>query len=77
MYRAPLAANLLFAGLAGAIWCSQFICLKTGEPAMGKHAYVGFAVLMAAPGMVKAKAHARRNPRNLAVSIAVSWFRNR
>jgi L-rhamnose-H+ transport protein len=37
----------LFAGLAGAIWCSQFICLKTGEPAMGKTAYVGWAVLMA------------------------------
>ena len=32
---APLAANLFFAGLAGAIWCSQFICFKTGEPAMG------------------------------------------
>ena len=44
---APLGANLLFAGLAGAIWCSQFICLKTGEPAMGKTAYVGWAVLMA------------------------------
>jgi L-rhamnose-H+ transport protein len=44
---APLAANLVFAGLAGAIWCSQFICFKTGEPAMGKTAYVGWAVLMA------------------------------
>jgi L-rhamnose-H+ transport protein len=44
---APLGGNLLFAGLAGAIWCSQFICLKTGEPAMGKTAYVGWAVLMA------------------------------
>ena len=29
---APLAANFIFAGLAGAIWCSQFICFKTGEP---------------------------------------------
>lgn len=44
---APLFANLLFAGLAGAIWCSQFICFKTGEPAMGRTAYVGWAVLMA------------------------------
>jgi L-rhamnose-H+ transport protein len=32
--------------VAGAIWCSQFICLKTGEPAMGKTAYIGLAVLM-------------------------------
>lgn len=45
--RTPLAANFLFAGLAGAIWCSQFICFKTGEPAMGKTAYVGWALLMA------------------------------
>ncbi len=43
----PLLGNLVFAGLAGAIWCSQFICFKTGEPAMGKTAYVGWAVLMA------------------------------
>jgi L-rhamnose-H+ transport protein len=43
----PILNNLIFAGLAGAIWCSQFICFKTGEPAMGKTAYVGWAVLMA------------------------------
>ncbi len=43
----PLAANILFAGLAGAIWCSQFICFKTGEPAMGDKGYIGWAVLMA------------------------------
>jgi L-rhamnose-H+ transport protein len=43
----PLPGNFLFAGLAGAIWCSQFICFKTGEPAMGKMAYIGWAVLMA------------------------------
>ena len=43
----PLAGNFIFAGLAGAIWCSQFICFKTGEPAMGKTAYVGWSVLMA------------------------------
>ena len=46
--EAPLAANLLFAGLAGAIWCSQFICFKTGEPQMGETSYIGWAVLMAA-----------------------------
>ena len=44
----PLASNLLFAALAGAIWCSQFICFKTGEPQMGSTSYIGWAVLMAA-----------------------------
>lgn len=44
---APILGNLVFAGIAGAIWCSQFVCFKTGEPAMGKTAYVGWAVLMA------------------------------
>jgi L-rhamnose-H+ transport protein len=43
----PLAGNFLFAAVAGAIWCSQFICFKTGEPAMGQTAYVGWALLMA------------------------------
>lgn len=43
----PLIGNFIFAGIAGAIWCSQFICFKTGEPAMGKTAYVGWALLMA------------------------------
>ncbi len=40
---APLAANLFFAGLAGAIWSSQFICFKTGEPgwAIVLHRLVG------------------------------------
>jgi L-rhamnose-H+ transport protein len=45
--RTPLAANLIFAGLAGVIWCSQFVCLKAGEPPMGKLSYVGWSVLMA------------------------------
>jgi L-rhamnose-H+ transport protein len=45
--RAPMVPNLLFAGLAGAIWCSQFICFKTGEPMMGATSYIGWAVLMA------------------------------
>jgi len=43
----PILGNLVFAGLAGAIWCSQFVCFKTGEPQMGKTAYIGWAVLMA------------------------------
>jgi L-rhamnose-H+ transport protein len=43
----PLVVNLVLAGLAGTIWSIQFICFKTGEPAMGKTAYVGWAVLMA------------------------------
>jgi L-rhamnose-H+ transport protein len=33
--------------VAGAIWCSQFICFKTGEPQMGPTSYIGWAVLMA------------------------------
>ncbi len=43
----PLAGNFFFAGLAGAIWCSQFICQKTGEPALGMMKYLSWAVLMA------------------------------
>ena len=43
----PLAANLFFAGLAGAVWSSQYICFKTGEPAMGDMSYIGWSVLMA------------------------------
>ncbi len=44
---APIAANLFRAALAGAIWCAQFICFKTGESAMGSMACIGWAVLMA------------------------------
>jgi L-rhamnose-H+ transport protein len=43
----PLLPNLIFAAIAGAIWCSQFICFKTGEPKMGNTSYIGWAVLMA------------------------------
>ena len=43
----PLAGNYVFAALAGAIWCSQFICFKTGEPRLGEMKYVEPAVLMA------------------------------
>jgi len=44
---APIVANLVFAGVAGAIWTCQFVAFKTGEPQMGNQAYVGWAVLMA------------------------------
>lgn len=44
---APILANIVLAGIAGAIWCSQFICFKTGEPKMGDTSYIGWAVLMA------------------------------
>ena len=43
----PILANLFLAGLAGAIWTSQFICFKTGEPKMGDRSYVGWSVLFA------------------------------
>ena len=45
---APIAANLFFAALAGAIWCMQFVCFKTGEPRMASTSYIVWAVLMAA-----------------------------
>jgi L-rhamnose-H+ transport protein len=45
--KAPLIGNLFFAGLAGIIWSSQFICFKTGEPAMGSLSYIGWSVLFA------------------------------
>lgn len=43
----PIFPNLLFAALAGAVWCMQFVCFKTGEPRMGSTSYIGWAVLMA------------------------------
>lgn len=43
----PLAANFLFAGLAGVLWCSQLICVKAGAPAMGTMGYLGWSMLMA------------------------------
>ena len=46
-FKAPLIGNIIFAGIAGAIWVMQFVCNKTGEPSMGEFAYVGWAVLMA------------------------------
>ena len=44
---APRLNNLFFAGIAGVIWCLQFVCFKTGEPRMGSTSYIGWAVLMA------------------------------
>jgi L-rhamnose-H+ transport protein len=44
---APKLNNVFFAGLAGFIWCMQFVCFKTGEPRMGSTSYIGWAVLMA------------------------------
>lgn len=46
--RKPLAVNWIFAGLAGFLWTCQFICLKTGEPAMGKLSYIGWSVMFSA-----------------------------
>jgi len=45
--KVPALPNLIFAAIAGAIWCSQFICFKAGEPRMGSTSYIGWAVLMA------------------------------
>ena len=45
--KTPITNNLFFAGIAGAIWCAQFVCFKTGEPRMGSTSYIGWAVLMA------------------------------
>jgi L-rhamnose-H+ transport protein len=46
-HKAPVAHNVIWAGLAGAIWCSQFVSFKTAEPRMGATSYIGWAVLMA------------------------------
>jgi L-rhamnose-H+ transport protein len=45
--KAPIVANIFFAGLAGVIWACQFACQKYGEPIVGDDmAYIGFAVVM-------------------------------
>jgi len=41
----PLVPNLIFAGLAGVLWCMQMVCLKTGEPAMADLKYIGWSVM--------------------------------
>ncbi len=42
----PLFTNLSFAGLAGAIWCSQFICFKVADTRIGAYSFAGWTVLM-------------------------------
>jgi L-rhamnose-H+ transport protein len=43
---APVSLNLLFAGLAGVIWCSQFVFFKVAETRIGPYAFAGWTVLM-------------------------------
>jgi L-rhamnose-H+ transport protein len=42
----PLIVNFVFAGLAGAIWCSQFIFFKMADTKIGAYAFAGWTVLM-------------------------------
>ncbi len=42
----PLIGNFVFAGLAGAIWCSQFIFFKMADTKIGAYAFAGWTVLM-------------------------------
>jgi L-rhamnose-H+ transport protein len=44
--RRPIVTNLIFAGLAGAIWCSQFICFKVADTKIGAYSFAGWTVLM-------------------------------
>jgi L-rhamnose-H+ transport protein len=44
--RLPLAANFLFAGLAGLIWVLQFVCFKVADAKIGELAFAGWTVLM-------------------------------
>ena len=43
---APVAANLFFAGLAGFIWCLQFITYKVADSKSGEFAFAGWTVFM-------------------------------
>jgi L-rhamnose-H+ transport protein len=43
---APLLGNLLFAGAAGAIWCSQFAVYKMADAASDKLSFAGWTVFM-------------------------------
>jgi L-rhamnose-H+ transport protein len=45
-FSTPILGNLFFAGLAGAIWCSQMIFLKVADTKIGPLAFVGWSVLM-------------------------------
>ncbi len=43
---APVLSNLVFAGLAGLIWCLQLIFYKVADSKIGDFAFVGWTVLM-------------------------------
>ena len=43
---APILANLFFASVAGAIWCSQFILFKVADANIGEYSFAGWTVLM-------------------------------
>ncbi len=43
---APLAANAFFAGLAGLIWCLQFITFKVTDSKIGEFGFAGWTVFM-------------------------------
>ena len=43
---APLVANLVFAGAAGAIWCSQFALYKVADAKSDKLSFAGWTVFM-------------------------------
>jgi len=42
----PLLSNLVFAGLAGFIWCLQFITYKVADSKIGEFAFAGWTVFM-------------------------------
>jgi L-rhamnose-H+ transport protein len=43
---APLAANAIFAALAGLLWCLQFITYKVADSKIGEFAFAGWTVFM-------------------------------
>jgi L-rhamnose-H+ transport protein len=43
---APRAANVVFAGLAGLIWCLQFITYKVADSKIGEFGFAGWTVFM-------------------------------
>ena len=43
---APQAANAIFAGLAGLIWCLQFITYKVADSKIGEFGFAGWTVFM-------------------------------
>jgi len=43
---APLAANAIFAALAGFLWCLQFITYKVADSKIGEFAFAGWTVFM-------------------------------